>query len=111
MKAVISNRIYLNCDKDSKLDKDLCAELTYEISQEPVSPYPLVIKNLIRVSPTVVSIPSGRLDLIPDDYTIVDRRKYVDVEIPTPSFTPRESQQDAIDLLNCNGLVEAPVGF
>ena len=110
-KAVVSNRIYLNCEQGSELDEKLVKELTYEIDQQPVSEYPLIIRNMSRIGEGAMSIPSGRLDLIPEDYEFVDKRCYASAYIPEPSFVPRPSQQEAIDLLNDNGLVEAPVGF
>ncbi len=110
-KAVLSNRIYLNCEAGSELDKDLSKKLTYEISQEPVSHFPLVIRNMIRISPTVVSIPSGCIGYIPEGYKIIDKRAMPFVDIPEPGFTPRDSQIDAIALFEDNGLVEAPVSF
>ena len=110
-KAVLSNRIYLNCEKGSELDLELMSALTYEISQEPISPYPLVIRNMIRISNTVVSIPSGRLDMIPEDYEIIDKRTKAEVVIPDPLFTPRENQQESIDFLSENGLLNAKVGW
>ena len=55
MKAVISNRIYLEVTQEYKdfLDK----ELTYTIaSYNPTDP-PLVIKNMSRIRTDLVSIP------------------------------------------------------
>lgn len=108
MKAVLSNRIYFNCSIGSDLEERLAKILTYEIDQRPISEYPRVIKNLVRVSDTVISIPSGREDLIPEGSTIIDKRVIVDADIPEPSFTLRENQQQALDffdgqsgLLNC----------
>ena len=111
MKAILSNRIYLNCEVNSDLDLHLRTELMYELSQEPVSPYPLIINNSIRISPTVMSIPSGRLDLIPEDYEIVDRRIDEWVELFPPKFTPRDNQQEAINYITGNGLINAKVGW
>lgn len=111
MKAVISNRIYINCERGSELDLSLCAELTYEISQQPISPYPVIIRNVTRISDKVVTIPTGRADLIPDDYVIVDKRATIPVNLPTPSFVPRQDQQDCIDYISHNGLVNAKPGW
>ena len=110
-KAVISNRIYLNCPRDSKLDKFLLSKLIYEIDQQPVSPFPLVIRNILRINDNVVSIPSGCMDYIPKDYEIVDKRSKPTAFIPTPGFVTRDSQTDAVALFEGNGLVEAPVSF
>lgn len=116
MKIVISNRIYLKAEYGDDLDLELDGELTYQIDRQPISPYPEIIQNKTRVSPTVVSIPSGRLDLIErlvPEFTLVDKRVATDVAIPDPSFIPRPSQAECIDLLADagNGLCEAPVGF
>lgn len=110
-KAVISNRIYINCKRGSKLDKELSRKLMYEISQEPVSPYPLIINNMTRINDTVISIPSGATRYIPESYEIIDRTSFPKVRIPEPSFVPRESQQAAIDTFDGCGLVEAPVSY
>ena len=64
MKAVISNRIYL--DVTEKYKEVLNKELTYTIpSYNPTDP-PLVIKNMARIRSNLVSIPVGRTDLIPE---------------------------------------------
>lgn len=110
-KAVISNRIYMNCDRGSDLDKFLLSKLIYEIDQQPVSPFPLVIRNILRVSDTIVSIPSGCEAYIPEDYTVVDKRSKPETFIPVPGFETRDSQTDAVALFDGNGLVEAPVSF
>ena len=70
MKAVISNRIYLEVTDAYK--EVLSKELTYTIpSFNPKDP-PIVIKNMARIQSNLVSIPIGRTDLIPNDYEIVD---------------------------------------
>jgi len=109
MKAVLSNRIYLNVTEDYA--RYLLGKLTYEIDQQPISPYPLRIVNVERITDTAVSIPLGREDLIPKDYQIIDKRVFPEVVIPEPSFVPRESQQEAIDQIEGSGLVEAKVGW
>jgi superfamily II DNA or RNA helicase len=111
MKAVISNRIYLNCAKGSELEGKLNKALTYSISQMPVSEFPLIIRNLTRVTDSVVSIPSGREDLIPSDYEIVDKRTRAQVALPPLKATLRPSQEEAVRVLTDNGIAEAPVGF
>jgi superfamily II DNA or RNA helicase len=110
-KAVISNRIYLNCAAGSDLELELGKALRYEISQEPVSEYPLIINNLLRITDNVVSIPAGCVSLIPEDYIITDKRCYAPVDICQPKFVPRENQQECIDYICDNGLVNAKVGW
>jgi superfamily II DNA or RNA helicase len=115
MKAILSNKIYLNCAINSPLEAKLLKNLTYTISREPVSPYPLVINHVTRITDTVVAIPSARLDLIPKDYEIVDKRKSIPVNIPEPKFIPRDQQKAAIDQLTSTsdviGLVNCPVSW
>jgi superfamily II DNA or RNA helicase len=112
-KAVISNKIFLNCPKGSDLEDKLRSELTYEINQQPVSEYPLVVKHLERISDTVVAFPSGRLDLIPEDYELIDKRSYADAVIPNPAFTLRENQAEARDFFSDGscGLVNCKPGW
>ena len=72
MKAVLSNRIYL--EVTSEYRAFLQKELTYTIpTYNPKDP-PVIIKNMSRITDKVVTIPIGRTDLIPDGYEIVERR-------------------------------------
>lgn len=107
-KAVLSNRIYLNVDNELR-DK-LCSELLYTIDRMPVSEFPEIIQNCVTVTPTTCSIPAGRVDLIPEHYTIIDKRVFPQVSLPTPKFTPRDAQADAIDQIS-DGIVKAKPGF
>lgn len=112
-KAVLSNKIFLNCPKGSDLEDKLRSELTYEISQQPVSEYPLVIKHLERISDRVVAFPSGRVDLIPDGCEIIDKRSFEEATIPEPKFTLREDQQKANDFFSDgnSGIINCKPGW
>ena len=109
MKAVVSNRIYLEVTQEYKdfLDK----ELTYTIaSYNPTDP-PLVIKNMSRIRTDLVSIPVGRMDLIPNDYEVVDKRELWPVELPEFRFDLRESQQAVYDAIEDNAIINAWVSW
>ena len=109
MKAVISNRIYLEVTQEYKniLEK----ELTYTIpSYNPTDP-PIVIKNMSRIRSDLVSIPVGRIDLIPKDYEIVDKRELMPVELPDFKFDLRESQQAVYDAIEDNAIINAWVSW
>ena len=109
MKAVISNRIYLEVTREYK--EFLSKELTYKIpSQNPNDP-PIVIKNMARIRENLVTIPIGRTDLIPDDYEIVDKRIDVPVDFPDFKFDLRESQQAVYDELDDNCIINAWVSW
>ena len=105
MKAVLSNRIYLECTREYRdYLNDL---LTYTIpSYRPDDP-PLVIKNMARIRDNIVTIPIGRMDLIPDDYEIVDNRILHPVKFPEFQFTLRPSQLSVYHDINDNAIVNA----
>ena len=109
MKAVISNRIYL--EVTDKYKEVLSKELTYTIpSYNPKDP-PVVIKNMARIRSNLVSIPIGRTDLIPKDYEIVDKRIESPVEFPEFKFPLRQSQQDVFDDIEDNCIINAWVSW
>lgn len=109
MKAVISNRIYLEVTEEYK--DFLNKELTYTIpSYNPMDP-PLVIKNMSRVKTNLVTIPVGRTDLIPKDYEVVDKRVEVLEDFPEFKFPLRESQQAVFDQIEDNAIINAWVSW
>jgi superfamily II DNA or RNA helicase len=108
MKAVISDRIYLNCEEGTPLYNKICEALTYSIDRRPQSIYPEIIRNAVKVTDKVLSMPSGRLDLVPEDYKVIDKRVDCFVDIPAPSFTLRENQEQAVQaMLEKGGLINA----
>jgi len=109
MKAILSNRIYLNAD--AKLQQALDEELTYAIATYNPEAPPLIIKNMAKINRDLVSIPIGRLDLIPEGYEIVDKRKEVEVTFPTFKFDLRESQQKVYSEVNNNAIINAFVSW
>ena len=109
MKAVISNRIYL--EVTDKYKEVLSKELTYTIpSYNPKDP-PMVIKNMARIKSNLVSIPIGRIDLIPNDYEVVDKRVEKPVEFPDFKFDLRPSQEDAYNEVDDNCIINAWVSW
>ena len=98
MKAVISDRIYLDVlpAQQQKIDK----ELTYSIPSYKYGDPPIIIKNMARIRDGLIAIPSGREDLIPLDHEIVDKRIEKPVEFPSFKFTLRPSQQAVYDEVN-----------
>ena len=109
MKAVLSNRIYM--DANLELREKLSKELTYVIpSQNPNDP-PVVIKNLQRVRDNLVSIPIGRIDLIPEGYEIIDKRMRIDADFPDFRYDLRESQRAVYEEFNDNAIINAWVSW
>lgn len=109
MKAVLSNRIYMECSPEYR--KVLSDELTYKVPPQNPNDPPQIIKNLQRVRENLVSIPIGRIDLIPKDYEIVEKRLYIPVDFPKFSFQLRPSQQEVYDTLDDNAIINAWVSW
>ena len=109
MKAVISNRIYIECTREYK--EVLSKELTYVIPPRNPNDPPQVIKNMQRINERLVTIPIGRTDLIPSDYEIVDKRIEKPVVFPKFRFDLRQSQQDVYDEIEDNSIINAWVSW
>ena len=109
MKAVLSNRIYMECTPDYR--KVLSDELTYKVPPQNPNDPPQIIKNLQRVRENLVSIPIGRIDLIPKDYEIVEKRLYIPAAFPKFNFQLRPSQQEVYDTLDDNAIINAWVSW
>lgn len=105
-KAVLSNRIYLDVDEETKAF--LAEKLTYKIPRYRADLPPEVIYSLREITPTVVSIPSGCADLIPEDYHFIDRSVLVPVTFPKFKYELREDQQEIYNLVNSSCRVKAP---
>ena len=109
MKAVLSNRIYMEVTRELK--EAINSELTYTIpSYSPVDP-PLVIKNMQRINTNLISIPIGRTDLIPDEYEVVDKRTKIPVDLPEFKFDLRQSQKDVFNAIEDNSIINAWVSW
>lgn len=109
MKAVLSNRIFMEVSNtlQSKLDD----ELTYSIPpRNPLDP-PFIIKNMGIVRKGLITIPSGRTDLIPEDYEIVDKRTDSPIEPFEFKFKLRPSQQTVYDDVTDSCIINAWVSW
>ena len=109
MKAVLSNRIYLEVSDEYQqyLDK----ELTYSIPpRRPIDP-PIIIKNMGVIRRGLVTIPVGRTDLIPEDYEVKDKRVDSPIEPLDFKFTLRDSQQSVYDEVQDSCIINAWVSW
>lgn len=109
MKAVISNRIYLEVTPEYK--EFLSKELTYKVPAPKPNAPPMIIKNMARIRSNLVSIPIGRIDLIPKDYEIIDKRLFVPVDFPEFKYELRASQQAVYEALDDNAIINAWVSW
>lgn len=119
-KAIISNKIYLGGLTQEEHD-NITSKLTYPIEASSASRLPngrLVqrkkidyLKNYSTMPGGVLCIPSGRLDLIPDGYEILDKRLRVDVPFPDPKLELRDSQQLVYAQVEDSCFINAKVGW
>lgn len=108
-KAILSNRIYMSAD--AKQQKLIDRELTYTIpTYNPMEP-PTIIKNMGRISSKLITVPTGRMDLVPDDYEIIDKRTLVPVEFPKFKFDLRDSQAKVHDSIQDSAIINAFVSW
>ncbi len=110
-KAVLSNRIYI--DNLSNDDIDIISnQLLYKIhTRAGCKVYIATIDNFSKASATISSIPSGRIDLIPQDYTIIDKRTLAPVVFPKFEGTLRESQLEVYNSIEDSCIINAPVSW
>ena len=91
MKAVYSNRIQI--EGNNTLLSAMELELTYSLPPRMPQDPPMIIKTIRPLREGLVSIPMGRVDLVPDDYEIIDKRIKMPVDFPDFKFILRESQK------------------
>lgn len=93
VKAIISNKIYMQASNE--LQEALIDKLTYKIEQRAGVTGGTkieVIRNYSIPKQGVIAIPSGRMELIPNDYEVEDRRTLLPTEFPIPKIPLREAQ-------------------
>lgn len=94
--------------------KKIISELTYKIKKDTGSKQFATIETIknYRVLPKgILSIPQGRLDLIPDDYEVIDKRIVEDIPFPDPKFGLRPEQQVVYDPIDDTCFINALVGW
>lgn len=106
MKAVISNRIYIQTTNKDYVER-LASDLTYRIPPRVKGQFPTIIKNFNRISPVLVSIPGERHDLIPEGYEIIDKRIDERIDFPEFRFDLRPSQREIYDSVNSSCIINA----
>jgi superfamily II DNA or RNA helicase len=104
-KAILANRIFLDSNPD--LEIRLLKELTYFIPKYREDLPPDIICNARVINDKLISIPSGREDLIPPGYQVIDKRVNRCIEWPEFSFTLRDDQQNILDQVESSCLINA----
>jgi len=112
-KAIISNRIYMD-DPGKEHTKHIIRTLTYKIHKDTGSKKFVsveTIRNYKSLVNGIISIPQGRLDLVPKDYELIDKRVLNPVPFPNPKFELREDQQVVYDQITDTCFINALVGW
>jgi superfamily II DNA or RNA helicase len=108
-KAVLSNRIFLEADISTA--EKIRKELTYSIPNFNPKGEPLVLRTYARITDKILTIPIGRVDLIPADYEIIDKRNIIPAQFPEFSGQLRPSQQAIWEAIDDNAIINAWVSF
>tara|TARA_B100000902_G_scaffold375355_1_gene405259 strand:- start:2612 stop:3892 length:1281 start_codon:yes stop_codon:yes gene_type:complete len=109
MKAVIKNRIQIMGTPElfNKIEKELTYTLPPRMPQDP----PMVFKTIRYIRSGLISIPVGRIDLIPDDYEVFDKRVSVEADFPEFKFDLRPSQKAVYDEIDDCAIINAWVSW
>lgn len=94
--------------------KHIIKELTYKIKKDTGSKkFATVetIKNYKVLPKGILSIPQGRLDLVPEEFEIVDKRIVESIPFPDPKFELRPEQQVVYDPIDDTCFINALVGW
>jgi superfamily II DNA or RNA helicase len=108
-KAVLSNRIFMEASPE--IQEKIRKELSYTIPAYRPDEPPITIRNMSLIRPGLISIPSGRMDLIPKDYEVVDKRVEVPIEMPEFRGVLRPSQQAIYEEIEDSAIINAWVSF
>ena len=109
MKAVLSNRIFMEATPE--LQESIRKELSYTIPSYRADEPPITIRNMSLIRAGLISIPSGRTDLIPSTHKIIDKRIINHEEFPEFRGTLRPSQQAIYDEIEDCSIINAWVSF
>ncbi len=94
--------------------KKVIKELTYKIKKDTGSKQFFAIetiKNYKILPKGILTMPQGRVDLIPSGYELIDKRTLVPVPFPEPKFPLREDQQVIYDQVNDSAFINALPGW
>ena len=87
----------------NKIEKELTYTLPPRMPQDP----PMVFKTIRYIRSGLISIPVGRIDLIPDDYEVFDKRVSVETDFPEFKFDLRPSQKAVYDEIDDCAIINA----
>ena len=115
MKAIISNRIYLD-NPGELVTKEIKRKLTYKFVKKggtKKSNFAAVetVLNYKSLPNGILSIPQCRTDLIPANYEIIDRRISYEMPYPEPVHKLFDEQVEVYNEINDTAIINAKVGW
>ena len=114
MKAIISNRIYLQ-NPGKEITEKITKALTYKIKKDIGGSKNFqaveTIKNYKILPKGIISIPQGRFDLLPEGCEIDDRRTFEYIPFPEPKYPLFEEQKVVYDQVVDTCFINALVGW
>jgi len=99
----------MNCTPE--LQEHIESEVKHVIPSWHQDAQPEVINKMAIIRPGLITIPSGRTDLIPDGYEVVDKRITCPENFPEFRFNLRPSQQVVHDQIDEGCIVNAWVSW
>jgi superfamily II DNA or RNA helicase len=94
--------------------KKVIKELTYKIKKDTGSKQFFAIETIknYKVLPKgIITLPQGRVDLIPEGYDLIDKRTLVPVPFPEPKFPLRDDQKVIYDQVHDSVFINALPGW
>jgi len=111
-KALISSRILLDVTEEQS--ESIKKTLTYKIPVYAGEKHKMgfeLIRNYVTIKKGILSIPQGRIDLIPEGHEILERRVLVPATLPEPRVALRNNQVWVHEQVNDSCFINAPVGW
>lgn len=111
-KALVSSRILLDVTEEQS--EIIRKALTYKIPVYQGQNHHMgfeIIRTYKNIQKGIISIPQGRLDLIPEDHEILERRVVVPASFPEPKFPLRNNQVLVYAQANDSCFIKAMVGW
>lgn len=109
LKATVSNRIYLQVTPEQC--EYICNELTYKLwvgfRKPGAAQKPKIVRMYTVIREDLLSIPSGRMDLIPEGTEITDKRACPPADFPEFKFKLRPAQQAIHDEVDYSCIINA----
>lgn len=111
-KALINSRILLDVTEEQA--EHIRKVLTYKIPVYQGQNHQMgfeIIRNYQTVKKGIISIPQGRIDLIPEGHEILERRIEFPITLPEPKFPLRNNQIMVYAEANDSCFIKAMVGW